>query len=103
MISSSRWPGESSTGVVGSIRLPIAIWPSHRSWRCLISTGDSCCFARAGSHRPVRRSKRSHQLYPVGPLLDEAAGLQMYDRHAREVARQVRTIAEHYPDKPVAA
>jgi tetratricopeptide (TPR) repeat protein len=47
--------------------------------------------------------ERSHQLYPVGPLLHEAAGLQMYDRHAREVARQVRTIAEHYPDKPVAA
>jgi hypothetical protein len=59
---------------------------------------------RAGRILQARQAfERSHQIYPEGPLLDVAAGLETYDRHAREVARQVRTIAEHYPDKPVAA
>jgi hypothetical protein len=59
---------------------------------------------RAGRISQARQAfERSRQIYPVGPWLDEAAGLQTYDRHAREVARQVRTIAEQYPPKPVAA
>jgi hypothetical protein len=37
-------------------------------------------------------------------MLHEVAGLQTYDRHAREIARNVRTLAERWvPTRPVAA
>jgi hypothetical protein len=47
--------------------------------------------------------ERARQIYPAGPMLDEVSGLQTYDHHAREVARRVRTIAEQFPTKSVAA
>jgi tetratricopeptide (TPR) repeat protein len=59
---------------------------------------------RAGRISRARQAfERAQQIYPVGPMLDEVTGLQTYDRHAREVARRVRTIAEQFPTKPVAA
>lgn len=61
-------------------------------------------YLRAGRISQARQAfERSHQIYPEGPLLDVAAELQTYDRHAREVARQVRMIADQYHPKPVAA
>ena len=59
------------------------------------------CEARISRARQA--FERAQQIYPVGPMLDEVTGLQTYDRHAREVARRVRTIAEQFPTKPVAA
>ncbi len=47
--------------------------------------------------------ERAHQIYPTGPSLDEIMRLEVYDHHAREVARRVRAIAEQYPLRPVAA
>jgi hypothetical protein len=48
--------------------------------------------------------QRAGQIYPAaGPIVEAVAALQTYDRHAREVASQVRTIAELFPTKPVAA
>jgi len=48
--------------------------------------------------------RRAQQIYPTGPMLDAIAALETYDRHAREVARRVREIAEQWsPPTPVAA
>jgi hypothetical protein len=60
---------------------------------------------RAGRVTQARQAfERAQQIYPVGPMLYEVSGLQTYDRHAREVARSVRVIAEQWtPMKPVAA
>jgi hypothetical protein len=53
---------------------------------------------RAGRISQARWAfERAHQTYPEGPMRDEVAGLQLYDRHAREVARRVRRIAEQLP------
>ncbi len=58
---------------------------------------------RAGRISRARQAfERAQQIYPVAPMLDEVTGLWTYDRHAREVARRVRTIAERFPTKPVA-
>jgi len=60
---------------------------------------------RAGRISPARQAFESaQQIYPAGPMLDGVAGLQTYDRHAREVARNVRGIAERWvPTSTVAA
>jgi tetratricopeptide (TPR) repeat protein len=60
---------------------------------------------RAGRVSQAREAfEEAHRIYPEGPMLDEVAGLQTYDRHAREVARSVRTLAELWiPTRPVAA
>jgi len=59
---------------------------------------------RRGRISQARQAFESAQhIYPAGPILDEVSGLQTYDRHAREVARRVRAIAEQYPMRPVAA
>jgi tetratricopeptide (TPR) repeat protein len=48
--------------------------------------------------------ERAQQIYPEGPRFSEVRELRTYDRHAREVARSVRTIAEHWnPPNEVAA
>jgi tetratricopeptide (TPR) repeat protein len=54
---------------------------------------------RAGRISQARQAfERAQQVYPEGPALDELTGLQIYDRHAREVAQRVRTIiANHFP------
>ena len=102
--SSSRSPSESSPGVGGSIRPRISIKWGRRSWPCLTSIEDSCSFERRRISRARQAFEHARQIYPVGPMLDEVTGLQTYDRHAREVARRVRTIiAEQFPTKPVAA
>jgi hypothetical protein len=59
---------------------------------------------RAGRISLARKSFESaQQHYPVGPMLYQVGRLQTYDRHAREVASHVRTIAEQFPMSPVAA
>ncbi|HKI16804.1 MAG TPA: tetratricopeptide repeat protein [Isosphaeraceae bacterium] len=60
---------------------------------------------RAGRISQARQSfERARQIYPAGPMLDEAAGLEIYDRHTREVASRVRAIAERWsPPTPIAA
>ena len=60
---------------------------------------------RAGRVSQAREAfEHAHRIYPEGPMLDEVAGLQTYDRHAREIARSVRTLAEQWiPTRPVAA
>jgi hypothetical protein len=59
---------------------------------------------RAGRISRARHAfERAREIYPAGPMLDEVTGLQTYDIHAREVAQRVRTIAERFPTKPVAA
>ncbi|MFI5459228.1 MAG: tetratricopeptide repeat protein [Isosphaerales bacterium] len=60
---------------------------------------------RAGRISQARRAfERAHEIYPVGPMLDQLARLQTYDHHAREVARSVREIAERWvPTTTVAA
>jgi hypothetical protein len=48
--------------------------------------------------------ERARQIYPVCPMLDQLARLQIYDHHAREVARGVREIAGRWaPTATVAA
>jgi hypothetical protein len=59
---------------------------------------------RAGRVTQARQAfEHAQGIYPEGPMLSELSGLQTYDRHAREVARSVRTIAERFPTGPVAA
>ena len=60
---------------------------------------------RAGRVSQAREAfEHAHRIYPEGPMLHEVAGLQTYDRHAREIARSVRTLAERWvPTRPVAA
>jgi tetratricopeptide (TPR) repeat protein len=60
---------------------------------------------RAGRISQARQAfERAHELYPVGPMLDQLARLQTYDHHARAVARGVREIAERWvPTVTVAA
>jgi tetratricopeptide (TPR) repeat protein len=60
---------------------------------------------RAGRISHARQAfERAHELYPVGPMLDQLARLQTYDHHAREIARGVREIAERWvPTTTVAA
>jgi hypothetical protein len=59
---------------------------------------------RAGRISLARQAfENAQQHYPVGTMLEEVTGLQTYDRHAREVARHVRTIAEQFPTRLVAA
>ena len=59
---------------------------------------------RAGRISQARQAfEHARQIYPEGPMLSEASELQIYDRHAREVARSVRTIAEQFPTSPIAA
>ena len=71
---------------------------------CLISTEESYTSERAESRRLDRHSKRAHEIYPVGPMLDQLARLQTYDHHARDVARTVREIAARWiPTTTVAA
>ena len=59
---------------------------------------------RAGRVTQARNAfDRAQQIYPEGPMIAELSGLQTYDRHAREVASGIRTIAERFPMSPVAA
>jgi hypothetical protein len=60
---------------------------------------------RAARITQARRAfERAREIDPEGPMLDEAAQLQTYDQHAREVARKVRAIAEQKSAmSPVAA
>jgi hypothetical protein len=60
---------------------------------------------RAGRVTQARNAfDRAQQIYPEGPMISELSGLQTYDRHAREVASVVRTIADRwFPTSPVAA
>jgi tetratricopeptide (TPR) repeat protein len=48
--------------------------------------------------------RRAQLIYRDGPMNGSIAALETYDRHAREVARSVRMIAEQWsPQTPVAA
>ena len=60
---------------------------------------------RAGRITQARQAfERAHELYPVGPMLDQLAGLQTYDHHAHDVARSMREIAgRRVPTMTVAA
>ncbi len=59
---------------------------------------------RRGQITQARRAfERAHERYPEGPSLEEISSLETYDHHAREVARRVRSIAEQFPHRPVAA
>jgi Tfp pilus assembly protein PilF len=60
---------------------------------------------RAGRISQAQQAfKRAHELYPIGPMLDQLARLQTYDNHAREIARSVRKISERWePSSTVAA
>ncbi len=59
---------------------------------------------RAGRISQARQSfERAHEIYPEGPMFEALAGLQIYDHHAREIARRVRAIAEQFPRQPIAA
>jgi hypothetical protein len=60
---------------------------------------------RAGRISQARQTfECAQQIYPVGEMFDKLANLQTYDHRARDVARSVRAIAEHWaPTTTVAA
>jgi tetratricopeptide (TPR) repeat protein len=45
---------------------------------------------------------RAHEIYPVNPAFEEATRLNVYDQHAREIARRAREIAERVQTRPAA-
>jgi tetratricopeptide (TPR) repeat protein len=62
-------------------------------------------YLRAGRISQARQAfECAQRIYPVGEMFDKLANLQTYDHRARDVARSVRAIAEHWaPTTTVAA
>ena len=60
---------------------------------------------RAGRISQARLAfEAAQRTYDVGPLMDQLAGLQTYDLHAKEVARDMReTVGRRAPPSLVAA